>query len=140
MNTRQQLFCDHYIKSLNATEAAVKAGYSKKTARQLGNKLLTNVDVKSYIDKRLDAKKNKAILAADEVLELLTKIAMGQITEKIPIGLGGGLQKLTENEPTFKDRLKAAELLGKYNSLFVDKKQVELEASVSVNIIDDIVE
>lgn len=140
MNTRQQLFCDYYIKSLNATEAAIKAGYSKNTAKQIGNKLLTNVDLKSYIEKRLDSKKNKAILSADEVLEFLTKVVTGQVTEKIPVGLGGGLQKLTDNQPLTKDRLKAAELLGKYNSLFVDKKEVDLNGNVTVNIVDDIVE
>ena len=50
LNDQQIAFCEHYVVSLNATQAAIDAGYSEKTARQQGSRLLTNVNIKAFTD------------------------------------------------------------------------------------------
>jgi phage terminase small subunit len=138
LTNKQQLFSEYYIESLNATQSAIQAGYSEKTAHVIGCELLKNIKVKSYIDLRLNERKQKAIMSADEVLEFLTSVAKGEIVETIPIGVGGGVQILKDNSPSMKDRVKAAELLGKRHAIFTDRKSVDVDGDVSIKIVDDI--
>ena len=72
MNTltaRQRKFCDEYLISGNATDAAIKAGYSPKTAKSIGQRLLTFVDLKQYIETELEKLHSAKIADAQEVLE-----------------------------------------------------------------------
>lgn len=124
LTPKQRAFCDYYIETGNATEAAIKAGYNKKTARQIGSMNLTKVDIKAYIEERLKEIESKRIADGKEVLQYLTKVMRGE--EKDQFGLDASLQ----------DRTKAAELLGKRYRLFVDK--VEMEGVQQVTIVDDI--
>lgn len=118
MTLRQKKFCDEYIIRGNATEAAIKAGYSPKTAKSIGQRLLTYVTVRSYIDQRLEEINSEKIADAEEVLRYLTSVMRGEHTEEIPILCGDGVQELTAKEVGAKERLKAAEMLGKVTGLF----------------------
>ncbi len=124
LTPKQKAFADYYIETGNATEAAIRAGYNKKTARQIGSMNLTKVDIKIYIEERIKEIENKRIADGKEVLEYLSKVMRGE--EKDQFGLEASLQ----------DRTKAAELLGKRYRLFTEK--VELEGNQQVQIVDDI--
>ncbi|MDA9472654.1 terminase small subunit [Enterococcus sp. 5H] len=121
MTEKQKRFCDFYIQLGNAKQAAIKAGYSKKTAKQIGQENLTKPDLKTYIDEQLDKMHNERTADAQEVLEYLTTVMRGEQTEQTTIGLGEGAQGITDIEVGAKDRIKAAELLGKRHALFTDK-------------------
>lgn len=136
LTEKQKRFADYYIELGNATEAARKAGYSSKTAKSIGQENLTKPDIKSYIKERLDEKDAERIASQDEILEFLTAVMRGEKTEQIPVGLGEGAQQLEDKDPYLKDRVKAAELLGKRHSMWTDK--VDMVGNVGVRIVDDI--
>lgn len=140
MTLKQKNFADHYLISGNATESAIQAGYSKKTATGLGYKVLQQEVVKEYIKKERDKLDKKKIATREEVLQRLTAISRGEIKEEIVVVEGGGegvsRAKKIEKEPPLKDIIKATELLGKIHGVFVDKVQVE--ANSVVQIVDDI--
>ena len=78
LTAKQQRFCDEYLIDLNATQAAIRAGYSEKTARSIGSENLTKPDIKAYIEERM-AEKEKALIAdQDEVLKYLTSVLRGE--------------------------------------------------------------
>ncbi len=137
LNVKQKIFADEYLVCLNATESAIKAGYSKKTAYSIGQRLLKKVEVKNYIDEHLKKLEDEKIAEAKEVMEYLTKVLRGEETEETIVieGKGDGISKARKikKEISPKDRLKAAELLGKRYGLFTDKLQVE-DTSVELNI------
>ncbi len=135
MTPRQRKFCDEYLISGNATDAAIKAGYSPKTAKSIGQRLLTFVDLKQYIETELDKIHSAKIADAEEVMKYLTAVMRGEHTEEIPLLCGDGCQELTQKEVGAKERLKAAELIGKRYGLFTDK--VGLEGAVPVVIMGD---
>lgn len=136
LTEKQKRFADYYIELGNATEAARKAGYSSKTAKSIGQENLTKPDIKSYIKERLNEKDAERIASQDEILEFLTAVMRGEKTEQIPVGLGEGAQQLEDKDPYLKDRVKAAELLGKRHSMWTDK--VDMVGNVGVRIVDDI--
>lgn len=121
MTPRQQKFCDEYLISGNATDAAIKAGYSAKTARQMGSENLAKPDIKAYIESQLAQLHSEKIADAGEVLEYLTSVMRGEYTEEVPLLCGDGCQELTAKEVGAKERIKAAELIGKRFGLFTDK-------------------
>lgn len=124
MNARQKRFCDEYLIDCNATQAAIRAGYSKKTARQIGDRLLSNVDIRAYIDEQLERIHDERTADAKEVLEYLTSVMRGEHTEETLKLVGEGVQEKTNIEVSEKDRLKAAELIGKTHGMFNDKLNV----------------
>ncbi|MDF1507631.1 terminase small subunit [Robertmurraya sp. DFI.2.37] len=139
LTEKQKRFADYYIESGNATDAYLKAGYSVKSAdvaKVNASRLLTNANVKTYIDERIAEKDNKRIAKQDEVLEFLTNVLRGEVQEQFPLGLGMGEQKLVKKELDGKDRIKAAELLGKRYAMWTDKQQVD--GNIGVTIVDDI--
>lgn len=74
MTPKQQLFCDNYLISLNATQAAMDAGYSKKTAMKIGSENLQKLEIKKYIDERMNKMSKSSIASLDEVLSKITEI------------------------------------------------------------------
>lgn len=139
LTVKQQRFADEYIICGNATEAAKKAGYSKKTARFIGNENLTKPNIKTYIDSRLKELEDKQIAKQDEIMKYLTSIMRGEQQEQVLRGMGEGFQEIDDMDVSAKDRIKAAELLGKRYALWTDK--TELSGAVGmVQIIDDIPE
>ena len=142
LTEKQKAFCDYYIESLNATESYKKAYNCKKqaTAETNSSRLLSNAKVKSYVDERLKEIESRRIAKAEEVLEYLTKVIRNEEEEEVVVTVNVGdfqteVQKV-KKEISAKDKIKAAELLGKRYSLFTEK--VDLEANVGVTIIDDI--
>lgn len=136
LTEKQKRFADYYIETGNATESAVKAGYSEKTAKEMGYENLTKPHIKSYIDERLAEKENKRIAKQDEVLTYLTSIMRGEHLEQVLQGIGKGAQVIAEMDVSAKDRIKAAELLGKRYGLWVDKQELDVKGAVT--FVDDI--
>ena len=140
LTEKQKAFCDFYIETLNATEAALKAGYSKKTARKIGSENLTKPDIKKYIDERLKQIESERIAKAEEVLEYLTKGMRQELEEEVVVMVSTGdfmnEPQIIKKKISIKDSNKCAELLGKRYALFTEK--VDLEANVGVTIVDDI--
>ena len=120
----QKRFIDYYIETANATESAKRAGYSAKTAKNIGAENLTKLNF--FIQQKLEEKENQRIASQEEVLQYLTKVMRGE--EKDQFGLDASLQ----------DRTKCAELLGKRYGTF--KEKVEHSGNIPVVIQDDITE
>nr|DAG14586.1 MAG TPA: Terminase small subunit [Caudoviricetes sp.] len=125
MSEKQKAFCDHYITTLNATEAAKMAGYSEKSARAMGSENLTKPYIKEYIDLRLAELEESRVADATEVLQYLTRVMRGE--EKDQFDMDASLQ----------DRTRAAELLGKRYRLFVDKQEIDAKVE-PITIVNDI--
>lgn len=128
MTAKQQIFADEYLKDLNGTRA-YKAAYTnvKKDSVASANavRLLGNAKVKTYIDEQLEKMHNERTADAQEVLEYLTSVMRGQQKEEVLRGVGMGEQTKTNIEVGARDRLKAAELLGKRHALFTDKVDLQ---------------
>ncbi len=132
MNAKQKRFCDEYLVDCNATQAAIRAGYSARTANEQAARLLANVSIKAYIDEKMERLHNERTADAQEVLEYLTAVMRGQQTEQTLISVGDGVQKIGDIEVGARDRLKAAELIGKRFGLF--KEGLELAGVLPVVI------
>ena len=143
LTAKQQRFCDEYLIDLNATQAAIRAGYSKKTANRTGPENLSKPVIKEYIENRMAEKEASLIANQDEVLKYLTSVLRGQSksTEIVIEGLGDGSTKARkmEKEPSEKDKLKAAELLGKRYGLYTEKVEetVDMELNVTIDYGDE---
>lgn len=124
MTLKQQRFADEYIITGNATQSAIKAGYSSKYANTNANKLLQNTTIKSYIDVRLAKLESEKIATQEEVLQYLTSVMRGEKTEPLLVLDGEGTQKVIEAVPNVQSRTRAAELLGKRYGLFVDRQEI----------------
>ena len=135
MTPRQRKFCDEYLISGNATDAAIKAGYSPKTAKQTGSENLAKPDLKAYIETELEKLHSAKIADAEEVLKYLTSVMRGEHTEQVLKLVGEGVQTVTDIDVSAKERLKAAELIGKRYGMFTDK--VGVEGAVPVIITGD---
>jgi len=148
MTAKQQRFCDEYLIDLNATQAAIRAGYSEKTAYKASDWINEksqdkpsskfNKDMKAYIDARM-AEKNKELIAdQDEVLRYLTSVLRGKSksTEIVVEGVGDGCSeaRTIEKEPSEKDKLKAAELLGKRYGIYTDKVETDVDMELTISI------
>lgn len=139
MTGKQRRFCDEYLIDQNGTQAAIRAGYSKKTANEQASRLLANVNIRAYIDDQLEKMHDKTIADAEEVLRYLTSVVRGESESEIVVveATGDGLSeaKNVKKAPDEKDKLKAAELLGKRYGLYSDK--VNLTGTGTVMIVDD---
>ena len=136
LTLKQQRFADEYIISGNATQSAIEAGYSKKYANTNASKLLQNTTIKRYIDEQLEILKNERVADQQEVLEYLTSIVRGEQTEQTLRGVGEGAQEIDNIDVSAKDRIKAAELLGKRYGIWTDKTELtgEIDTEISIKI------
>lgn len=136
MTDKQKRFCDEYLVDCNATQAAIRAGYSEKTACEQAARLLANVNIKAYIDEKMKQIGDKNIADTKEVLEYLTKVLRGKSKSSVVVveGTGDGYSeaKVMKKAPDEKERLKAAELIGKRYGLF--KEGIDLTGAVPVVI------
>lgn len=136
LTEKQRRFADEYIRLGEATQAAINAGYSTKTARSIGHENLTKPDIKAYIDKRLNELKKESIAEQDEILQFLTKILRGEARGTELVGLGMGEQSVDQVPPTIAEKTRAAELLGKRYTMWTDKQQLDVNGAIT--FIDDI--
>ena len=139
LTEKQKRFADYYIETGNITEAATRAGYSKKTARVIGQENLLKPAIKGYIDEKMEAMQDERTASAKEVLEFLTKSMRGEIKEEVVVveGTGDGTSeaRTVKKQIGLRDRIKSAELLGKRYRLFTDK--VEVDGVVPVMIVGE---
>ena len=152
MNARQRRFADEYLIDMNAEQAAIRAGYSKKYARGNAHKLVANSCIQEYIQKRMAEKESDLIASQDEILQTLTAVMRREKKEVIVSSQrirksyydekGRKCTEETESptcveiDTKISDVNKAAELLGKRYGLFTDK--VNVESNTKVVIVDDI--
>lgn len=136
MTKKEKMFVDAYVKDIkrNQTAAAIAAGYSEKTAPQAASRLMKKDEIKQAIDERLKELHEQNTAQANEVIEFLTAVMRGENVDNIPIFVGDGFQKLTEGKPPAKDRLRAAEMLGKYYALFTEKLNVDGDMDYNIKI------
>jgi len=159
LTPKQKTFCDEYLIDLNATQAAIRAGYSPDSAKEIGCENLTKPNIRAYIEKEIANRSKRTGINQDRVIRELARIAfvnandvinMNEATLKadateddtatiasvkvktIPTKEGEGV----EREIRLADKLKALELLGKHLGMFKDK--LEIEGKVPVQIVDDI--
>lgn len=136
LNERQQRFCDEYLIDLNATQAAIRAGYAEKYAHTNASKLLQNTTIKEYISKRMAEKEKELIADQDEVLKYLTAVMRGKTKAEVIVvestGDFSSKARAVQKAPDEKERLRAAELLGKRYGLYSEK--VDLSGAIPVVI------
>lgn len=132
MTEKQKRFCDEYLIDCNATRAAEAAGYSRRTARSIGQRLLTNVDIKTYIDAALARLQAENVADAQEVMEYLTSVLRGESQSSVLARNEIGAERVIEKPPDEKERLRAAELLGKRYGLYTEKVDLDADASITV--------
>lgn len=114
LTAKQRLFADEYIKSGNATQSAIKAGYSPKTVRSIGQENLTKPDIKAYIDAKMAEIESHKIADAKEVLEFYTRVLREEVTEEVVVATKTDVVTV-EKKPSFKDRVAVAkELMKRY--------------------------
>ena len=155
LTAKQQRFCDEYLIDLNATQAAIRAGYSEKTAAVIATENLRKPNITEYIEKRMAEKEDALIAKQDEVLKYLTAVMRREYCECVVVTLSeerseyvpstdGKIRKQTvkiekpeivEIPARLSDANKAAELMGKRYSLFTDK--VDVNGAIPVVIAGD---
>ncbi len=154
MTEKQKRFCDEYLIDLNATQAAIRAGYSEKTARAISSENLTKPYIREYINKRLAEKEAELIADQDEVMKYLTAVMRREKTESVVVTLlvetskyvpddEGRIRKQTIKEEIPKiieiparlsDSNKAAELLGKAYGIYSDRIEQDIDMELTVTV------
>lgn len=135
LTPKQKKFADNYIESGNAADAARKAGYSKRSARSVGQENLTKPDIKQYIDNRMAEIASKRIMNAVEAVELLTRIARGEEKETVYVASGDGVYE-EHKEADLKTRINAVkEILKRYpdNDKLLEQQIRKLKAEADIS-------
>ena len=145
MTEKQKIFADEYLIDLNATRA-YKVAYPRvkndEVAAAAAARLLRNVKVKTYIDEQLEKISSEKIATAEEVMQYLTSVLRGESQSEIVVveGVGDGcsVARTMKKAPDERDKMKAAELLGKRYGLFTDKVEVDGVAKVVISGEEDL--
>lgn len=138
LTAKQQRFCDEYLIDLNATQAAIRAGYSSKYANTNASKLLQITTIKEYIEKRMAEKDSELIAQQDEVLKFLTAVMRGEEKdEQLTVNPMGEIEMKAVRRQA--NQIKAAEMLAKRYGLLVDKVEndVDMELIIKVDYGDE---
>ncbi len=161
MTRKQKLFCEEYPIDLNATQAAIRAGYSPESAGSIGSELLKKPEIRARIDKAMAERSKRTGINADRVLQELGKIAFVNAADVIDMNnatvkdgadrddtaaiasvkvkvISGANGEGIEREIRLADKLKALELCGRHLGMFNDK--LDVTGAATVQIIDDIPE
>lgn len=140
MTEKQKRFVDEYLIDLNATQAAVRAGYSAKSAYSIGTENLKKPEIKRAIEEQLQQIHNARTADAQEIIEYLTSVMRGESTAQVVVvegeGEGCSTARTMEKAPDEKERLRAAELLGKRFGIFTDK--AEINANITSEKLADV--
>lgn len=159
LTKKQKLFVEEYLIDLNATQAAIRAGYSSNTAKEIGYENLIKPHIKSAIDKAMAERSRRTGVNADRIIQELAKIAFLNPTDVINMNeatIKGDSNRddtaaissvkvkriptedgdITEREVRTYDKIKALELLGKHIGMFTDKFKVE--GNIPIVIVDDL--
>lgn len=159
LTKKQELFVQEYLIDLNATQAAIRAGYSVESAEQIGYQLLQKTPVSNAIGKAMAERSKRTGVNADRVIRELARIAFVNAPKVIDMDTAdlksGAVEddaaaiasvkvkiiptedgNIVEREIKLADKLKALELLGKHNGMFTDK--LKIEGAMGVQIVDDV--
>lgn len=154
MTEKQKRFCDEYLVSLNATQAAIRAGYSEKTAAVIATENLRKPNIRDYIEKRMAEKEESLIAKQDEVMKYLTAVMRRELSEHVVVTVSeeksyyepdsnGTMRKRTEKREMpqiveiparLADANKAAELLGKAYTLFTDRVEQDVDMDLNITV------
>ena len=155
MTAKQKRFCDEYLIDLNATQAAIRAGYSEKTAAVIATENLRKPNISEYIEKRMAEKEKSLIADQDEVMKYLTAVMRREMKDSVVVTLQSKTEKwvmdeetgklkkqtITEEKPSvveipaqLRDANKAAELLGKAYGIYTDRVETEVDMELNINI------
>lgn len=136
LTEKQRRFADEYIISGNATQAAISAGYSKRYAGTNTDKLLKNTNIRQYIDERLAVLQSEKVADQEEIMEYLTNVLRGKETDQTVVFQGADYGSSIEDiQVGNKDRIRAAELLGKRYGMWTDK--LDLDGNVDLKVVID---
>ncbi|MBS9539236.1 terminase small subunit [Staphylococcus hominis] len=135
LTLKQKQFADEYIRTGNAYQSAINVGYSEKYAKARSHKMLENVGINQYIDDNLEIIQKESIAEADEIMRYLTRVLRAEEKEEILVYVGDGMQEIQTIQPSAKDRIKAAELLGKRYRMWTEKQEIEITTPI---FIDDV--
>lgn len=137
-NKKHETFCLELVSGKNNTQAAIAAGYSEKTAYSIANRLLKNVEIKSRINELMEQIASEKVADAQEVMEYLTSVMRGESRSSVLCLAGDGMQEVIEKPPDEREKLRAAEMLGKRYGLYTEKieQQTDMELKISVDYGD----
>lgn len=138
LTIKQTKFADEYIKTGNAYKSAINAGYSESYSKGNVIKLLENVSVKAYIDERMKKLEEEAIADQAEVLKYLTRVLRDEEREDVLVNVGNYEQEIQTMKVSAKDRIKAAELLGKRYGSWTDKVDMTLDVPTIISGADEL--
>lgn len=161
MTAKQKRFIEEYLVDLNATQAAIRAGYSPATASEQGARMLGNVNIKGEIDRQLAERSKRTGISADRVIREMAKIAFANISDVVDLTTGqartdaarddlAAVQQIKvrrseteagvaiETDVRLADKLKAAELLGKHLGMFRDRLEVSGGLATAQAKLDDL--
>lgn len=132
LTLKQQRFVDEYIISGNATQAAIKAGYSEKTAAVTATENLRKPNIKAELDRRNAEIQSAKTMDMQEVMERLAAMGRGETTEETVTNKGEVIETATRNS----DKLKAMELIGKRFGAWTDKKEINGNLDIDIGVGD----
>lgn len=122
MNKRQERFVLEWLRDMNATKAAIRAGYSERTAYSIGQRLLKNVEIQTAIKEFHDQRQRESVATVLDVEEFLSETMRGEHKEEVVTSVGEGKgvfhNEIVRKQVSMKDRIRAAELLGKRFGMF----------------------
>jgi phage terminase small subunit len=138
MTAKQKRFCDEYLIDLNATQAAIRAGYSEKTAGVIATENLQKPIIQNYISERMSKKESELIATQDEVLQFLTEVMRGKKKDEKIITTADG-ECVVRQVANQSNQIKAAELLGKRYGIYTDRLEtdVDMDLNISIDYGDD---
>lgn len=132
LTPRQAAFVQEYLVDLNATQAAIRAGYSEKTAYRTGADNLRKPQIAAAIEAAQSERAERVQVTAEEVLQRLAEIARGEVRTEVATKVG-----IVDLPPSFSDRNRALELLGKHLGMFTDKLETSGSQRIEVVYVDD---
>ena len=163
MTEKQKRFCDEYLIDLNATQAAIRAGYSPNTAREQASRLLSNVNVQTEVDKAMAKRSRRTGISQDRVIQELARIGFCKITDvadsngkikdnaseddlaciesiKVKRSKTENGAVSEEREVKIASKVKCLELLGKHLGMWNDKTTLNVSLPVVISGEDDLEE
>lgn len=136
LSVMRKKFADEYIICGNATQAAIDAGYSKRSAKQTGSRLLDQAEIKEYIAERMKELEAKSIADQTEILQYLTRVIRDEETEEVLMNVGNFEQEVRTVKLSAKEKIKAAELLGKRYGSWTEKVDMTVDMPTIISGAD----
>lgn len=134
LTLKQERFIQEYLIDLNATQAAIRAGYSKKTASAIGLENLRKPRIKQAIDEKLKQIDDEKTADAKEIREFWTRVMRGEEKDTVLRYDNEGHQVETEIDVSMKDRIRASELMGKSYAMFTDKVDSNIDMDLHIEV------